>query len=112
MNIAASAASTALPPARSVSAPAAGVTGWPAATTPRMAGRSDPRDVLGHVDVDVARIALARRQPAHPRLARRLAQSRRALVAPRRPRVPLARGHHGHPHPPLLQLLLDPRAQD
>ena len=36
ISIAATAASTALPPARSTSAPAAAVSGWPAATTPFM----------------------------------------------------------------------------
>src|SRR3712207_4307156 len=82
VNIARSAASTALPPARRASAPASAVTGWPAATTPRIAPRvSEPRDVLRDVDVD-PRVApgILTAHAAHARLARRLAQ--RVLPGP------------------------------
>src|SRR5215218_7053340 len=48
VNMAASAASTALPPARRTSAPASAVRGWPAATTPRIGRglRLDPSIIV------------------------------------------------------------------
>ena len=70
---AASAASTALPPARSTSAPAWAVSGWPAATTPRSATHRvpvlEPRDKFGNVDV-------GRRARGALRLARRVRVTR------------------------------------
>src|ERR671914_2504728 len=72
MSTQATAASTALPPSRSTSAPACAVSGWPAATTPFIGrkyrdpcalGRAErfrlSRNELGHVDVGEARAALA-----------------------------------------------------
>src|SRR5687767_15166835 len=110
VNIAASAASTALPPARRISAPAPAVTGWPAATTPRMGFNSEPRDELGHVDVD-AGVAALRAHPAHARLTRRLAQARPALVAARLALFAVARRDDRDPDL-LLELLVDHRAED
>src|SRR4051812_42176489 len=121
-NIAASAASTALPPARRMSAPARAVTGWPAATTPRIAtGISEPGDVLRDLDVD-ARVG-PRLLPAHAadaRLARRLAQRvlprpGPALVAAVRAAaagIAVARRHDRHPHLIVGELLVDHRAED
>ena len=124
VNIAASAASTALPPARRMSAPAAAVTGWPAATTPRIAAQN-LRDVLGHVDVDAAsrpahaarnRCARARLGPAHAADRGSPAGSRsvrppRSSARAARGAVAVARGHDGDPHL-LLELLVDHGAED
>src|SRR4051794_41946822 len=86
---AASAASTALPPARRMPAPASAVRGWPAATMPRPATpnlptESELRHELGHVDVDAAARAGADRLAIapHARLAQRPAKR---LTPPRRP---------------------------
>src|SRR5690348_12585320 len=110
---AASAASTALPPARRIPAPASAVRGWPAATMPRPATlplltESELRDELGHVDVAGARRRRGARRLAaarDPRLAQRLAELLRLL------RLAVARGDDGDPHL-VLELLVDHRAED
>src|SRR5688572_14967876 len=91
--MAASAASTALPPARRVSAPACAVRGCPAATTPRTAGViSEPWDELGHVDVGGRPPrALGLLVARDPRLARGLGPRVVALDAARRPAAVVAR---------------------
>src|SRR4051812_10664765 len=110
---AASAASTALPPARSTSAPALAVSGCPAATTPRDT-RLEAWDELGHVDVGHTRRTVMRIPPTlsrarDARLADRLAQ--RGALGPRRARLVVARGHDGHPDL-VLELLVDHGAED
>src|SRR3954468_10328469 len=86
---AASAASTALPPARRMPAPASAVRGWPAATMPRPATPNLPtaselRHELGHVDVDAAArtrahgLAVAPHARLAQRVADRLRPTRRA----------------------------------
>src|SRR3954470_17497508 len=114
---AASAASTAFPPARRMPAPASAVRGWPAATMPRPATpnlptESELRHELGHVDVDAAARAGADRLAIapHARLAQRLAK--RLALARRRVRsVAVAGGDHGDPDL-VLELLVDHRAED
>src|SRR4051812_26496287 len=111
--MAASAPSTALPPARSASAPASAVRGWPAATIPRThrsqaaGGRrptsvrrriraSEAGDELRDVDVDGrAPAGLGTRDPRFPgRLGPRVAAPVLTGVA----RLAVARGHDGDPH--------------
>src|SRR5579884_1707813 len=118
-SIAARAASTALPPPRSTSAPACAVSGCPAATTPSwrsgMAVRSPARDELRHVELE--RRALP--DPADARLAGGLAQRLRpgglvaALLAlgPPRPAVAVAGGHDRYPDL-VVELLVDHGAED
>src|SRR5688500_18185042 len=99
VSIAASAASTALPPARRTSAPAAAVRGWPAATTPVVATPLVPGDELRHVDLagrNPTRLAARSAGAVYPRLADRLTE-RRALV-PRSALLAVAGGDHGDPH--------------
>src|SRR5215212_9913010 len=99
ISIAAIAASTAFPPARSTSAPACAVSGWPAATTPliwsgyfrELATRQELRD-----DEVV--------QSARSRRAARAAHGRLAVGRH-------ARGLHRHPDL-VLELLVDHRAED
>src|SRR4051812_2720671 len=114
---AASAASTALPPARRMPAPASAVRGWPAATMPRPATPNLPtaselRHELGHVDVDAAARARPHRLAVapHARLAQRLAK-RLALTRPPPRGGALAGGDPRGPDlvPPPLR---GPRAQD
>src|SRR5436190_12677865 len=107
VSIAASAASTALPPARSACAPASAVSGWPAATTPLATlTASEARDVLR--DVEVPDHGVVARAP-HARLADRLAQ-RRAL-GPRRALLAVARRDDRDPHL-VLELLVEHRPED
>src|SRR4051812_10317753 len=111
MRTAATAASTALPPARRTSAPARAVTGWPAAITPRMRGtylaHYLARNELRHVDL-VERAAGACAPDA------RLGVGRNAVVVRRGadPRAVAVAGRH-HSHPDLVaDLLVDHRAED
>src|SRR5947209_17104622 len=85
ISTAATAASTALPPARSTSAPACAVSGWPAATTPfmalRLAGDGSARECgrplvdrgleaavqLGHLVLDAAEVARGHHHRRHLR---------------------------------------------
>src|SRR5215211_7077686 len=110
---AATAASTALPPARSTSAPACAVTGWPAATTPLMWLRLAARDEFGHFYVAENRSGtLASPPPPHARL--RVGRDAPPLAARRGPvlgAVAVAGGHHRHPNL-VFDLLVDHRAED
>src|SRR6185312_13557636 len=114
MSTAATAASTALPPARSTSAPASAVSGWPAATTPLIGAslvqRSAAGDELGHIDVrEHARSGagpLAR--AAHLRLRVRRDAPRRFAA---RRAVAVAGGHDRHPHL-VLDLVVDHGPED
>src|SRR6185369_12260521 len=107
VSIAASAASTALPPARRISAPAEAVSGWPAATTPLATlNPLEARDVLGNVEVpDHGVLAGA----AHARLADRLAE--RCALGPRRALLAVAGRDHGDPHL-VFELLVEHRPED
>src|SRR5918997_1495195 len=109
----ATAASTALPPPRSTSAPARAVTGWPAATTP-FTQRKLARDELRHVDVGEGGAALALPAAPHPRLVVRR-DARLASVSPRRGPVlrPVAVAGRHHRDPDLvLDLLVDHGPED
>src|SRR3954452_5643000 len=112
MSTAATAASTALPPARSTSAPASAVSGWPAATTPLIGAslvqRAAARDELGHFDVrQHARGGPLARAP-HLRL--RVGRDAPRRLTARWP-VAVAGGHDGHPHL-VLDLVVDHGAED
>src|SRR4051794_14182512 len=111
---AASAASTALPPARRISAPAEAVRGWPAATTPRSATPASHLEAWNEFrDVDVGRtrgaLRLTLTRAGYPRLTRGLTEAagRGRLAA----RGVVARGHDRHPHL-VLELLVDHGAED
>src|SRR5215207_259587 len=124
ISTAATAASTALPPARSTSAPASAVSGWPAATTPFMwasvaAPRaSAAREELGHVHVGQHARGHALARTAHLRLG--VGGDAAALAAPAllvaRPRpvhgtVAVAGGHDRDPHL-VVDLVVDHGAED
>src|SRR3954462_450271 len=107
MRTAATAASTALPPARRTSAPARAVTGWPAAITPRMRGTYLARNELRHVDL-VERAAGAGAPDARLGVGRDAGVVRRGAD----PRAVAVTGrHHGHPDL-IADLLIDHRAED
>src|SRR5918992_1986757 len=116
MSTHATAASTALPPSRSTSAPACAVTGWPAATTPRMCGKvlALARDELRHVDVGEAGAALALAAAAHARLVVRWDARLARLVARCGPELrPVAVAGGDHRDPDLvLDLVVDHGPED
>src|SRR4051794_13464095 len=115
MSTDATAASTALPPARSTSAPALAVSGCPAATTPLMGASLFPlaaRNELGHFHVPERAVRLP--GSPHPRLV--VGRHPRWLaLGPRlrtylRP-VAVAGGHDGDPDL-VVDLLVDHGAED
>src|SRR5215207_5230161 len=118
ISTAATAASTALPPARSTSAPASAVSGWPAATTPFMWASVAAREELGHVYVHQRSGGHALAPAAHLRLG--VGRDAAALAAPTlvvaRPRpvhgtVAVAGGNDGDPHL-VLDLVVDHGTED
>src|SRR5215207_5468060 len=118
ISTAATAASTALPPARSTSAPACAVSGWPAATTPFMWASLAARKELGHVNVHQRPGAHPLAGAAHVRLG--VGRDAATLTAPpllvARPRavhgpVAVAGGHDRDPHL-VVDLVVDHGAED
>src|ERR671924_1470897 len=118
MSTAATAASTALPPSRSTSAPAWAVSGWPAATTPLMSPRLAPRYELGNLYVPERAVRRPARGPARGSMHLRLGLRRHApplalglRLRPHLGPVAVARGHHRDPDL-VHDLLVDHRAED